>query len=197
LGKIEPSEATMRVRIITVRDYFLNIPFRTYVMVMLELIGLFANTIAILTFFGAINTPRDSPNFYNNNQEFLVWSLVAGVYTLGLISARFKRRWRQRIAEAGIEEEYYPNPGSGILETLFRGELHWEMFKRDFAFTLAVTFPLTLLYMRAWQSAQDFNVLASAWYSLSCSVTVCIPVTLTVMLASSIFDKALALFAGN
>ena len=188
-----------RVRVITIqiRDYFLNIPFKTYVMVMLELIGLFANTIAILTFFGAINTPKESPNFYINNQEFLVWSLVAGVYTLGLLSARFKRRWRRRIAEAGIEEEYYTNPGSGIIKTFFRGELHWEMFKRDFAFTLAVTFPLTLLYMRAWQSAQDFNLFASPWYSLSCSAFVCIPVTLTVMLASSIFDKALSLFAGD
>ena len=95
----------LRVRVITVRvrDYFLNISFKTYVTVMLELIGLFANLIAIATFFGAINTPKESPNFYINNQEFLVWSLIAGVYTLGLLSTRFKRRWRRRVAESGIE----------------------------------------------------------------------------------------------
>jgi len=161
--------------------------------------GLLANTIAILTFFGAINTPKESPNFNINNQEFLVWSLVAAVYTLGLLSARFKRRWRRRMAKAGITEEHSEgvNPYSPIIYQLFRSDFHWEMFKRDFAFTLAITFPLTLLYMRAWQSAQDFNVFASPWYSLSCSTFVCIPVALVVMLASSIFDKALSLYVGD
>ena len=180
-------------------DYFRNIPFKTYVTVLLEGIGLLANMIAILTFFGAVNTPKDSPNFYINNQEFLVWSLVAAVYTLGLLSARFKRRWRRRLTEAGITEEHYDSDTelSGIIYQLFRSDLHWEMFKRDFAFTLAITFPLTLLYMRAWQSAQDFAVFASPWYSLGCTTFVCIPVTLAVMLASSIFDKALSLYVGD
>lgn len=191
----------LRVRVITVRvrDYFSNIPFRTYVTVLLEGIGLLANTIAILTFFGAINTPKESPNFYVNNQEFLVWSLVAGVYTLGLLSARFKRRWRRRMAESGFNEKSYDSgiEYSALIYQFFRSDLHLEMFKRDFAFTLAVTFPLTLLYMRAWQSAQDFNVFASPWYSLSCSAFVCIPVALTVMFASSIFDKALSLYIGD
>lgn len=189
--------ARVRIFFVRVKRGVSDIPFKTYVTVLLEGIGLLANLIALATFFGAVNTPKASPNFYINNQEFLVWSLVAGVYTLGLLSARFKRRWRRRMAEAGIEEDYFTNPSEGPIETLFRSELHWHMFVRDFAFTLAIVFPLTLLYMRAWQSAQDFNVFASPWYSLSCSTVVCIPATLAVMLASSIFDKALSLYVGD
>lgn len=195
----------MRVRVffVSVRRRINDIPFKTYVTVFLEGIGLLANTIAILTFFGAVNTPKESPNFYINNQEFLAWSLVAGVYTLGLLSARFKRRWRRRLVEYGIEEEYYDNSeydayhNPPLKQMLFRSELHWHMFVRDFSFTLAITFPLTFLYLRAWQTAQDFNVFASPWYSLGCSVFVCIPVTLGVMLASAIFDKALSLYVGD
>src|SRR5829696_4394739 len=93
----------LRVRTITnkVRDYFRNLPFKFYVNGLLTGIGLFANLIAITTFFGAINTPRDSPNFYINSQEFLVWSLIGGTYSFGLIAAKFKRRWRQRVLDSG------------------------------------------------------------------------------------------------
>src|SRR5688500_1412725 len=140
----------VRVFIVSVRQRISDIPFKTYVTVLLEGIGLLANTIAIATWIGAVNTPPESPNFYINNQEFLAWSLVAGVYTLGLLSVRFKRRWRRRLIEYGIEEEYYDNSGyekifrePPMKRQLFRSELHWDMFVRDFAFTLAITFPLT------------------------------------------------------
>ena len=84
----------VRVFFVQVRERIQDIAFKTYVTVLLEGMGLFANLIAITTFFGAVNTPRDSPNFYINSQEFLVWSLIAAIYMLGLLSARFKRRWR-------------------------------------------------------------------------------------------------------
>ena len=150
-----------------VKGYFVKLPFKTYVTILLEGIGLFANLIAIFSFFGAINTPKESPNFYINNQEFLAWSLVAAVYTLGLLSARFKRRWRRKIEEAGIEEEPFP---SGIVDVdfrslFFRGYLHWYMFVRDFCFTLAVIFPLTFLYIRALDAAYTKGT-ASPWTSL-------------------------------
>lgn len=169
-----------------------NTPFKTYITVFLEGIGLFANTIAIVAFFGAQNTPEVSPNFYINNQEFFVWSLIAAVYTLGLISARFKRRWRRKLAEAGIEEEMYPSFRSGF----FRSRLHKQMFQRDFSFTLAVIFPLTLLYVRAMQAAATEGS-ASPWGSLGITVLVCIPTTFGVMLSSSVFDKALSLYSGE
>ena len=185
-----------------IKYYFENLPFKTYVTIMLEGIGLFANLIAIVSFFGAVNTPKESPNFYINNQEFLVWSLVAGIYTLGLLAARFKRRWRRRIYGAGIEEDYFDVSFAEALLRLsfkkmfFRGELHYAMFKRDFSFTLAITFPLTYLYIRALDAAYTKG-LASPWVSLSETAGMCLPVTLGIMLASSVFDKALSLYAGD
>ena len=182
-----------------IREFFENNPFKTYVTIFLEGIGLFANIIAIVTFFGAQNTPRESPNFYINNQEFFVWSLIAVVYTLGLISARFKRRWRRKLAEGGYEEEYYDksNPyNMTFKKTFFRSPLHYHMFVRDFSFTLATTFPLSLLYVRAMQAAVTEGT-ASPWTSLGITVLTCLPVTFCIMISSSIFDKALSLYAGD
>lgn len=185
----------VRVFVVRVRTYFSNIPFKTYVTVLLEGIGLLANMIAILTFFGAINTPKDSPNFYINSQEFLVWSLIAGIYTLGLLGARFKRRWRKRIFESGYVEEEYT--GLAANRSIFRSALHRDMFVRDFCFTLLVTFPLNLLYMRAMQTATSQSSQFSPWISLFAAIMFCIPVTLFIMLVSSIVDKALSLYVGD
>jgi hypothetical protein len=186
----------IRVFFSQIGEYISNLPFKTYVTVLLEGIGLFANLIAIASFFGARNTPEESPNFYINNQEFLVWSLVAGIYTLGLLSARFKRRWRYKLAEAGIEEEYWNHPGDSFRSTFFRSELHYYMFVRDFSFTLAITFPLTYLYIRALDAAYTEGM-ASPWVSLGETFLASIPVTFFLMIASSIFDKALSLYAGD
>ncbi len=179
-------------------ESFSNIPFKTYVTILLEGIGLFANIIAIVTFFGAQNTPQESPNFYINNQEFFVWSLIAVIYTLGLISARFKRRWRRKLAEAGYQEEYYkPDPyDHSFRKAFFRSELHYQMYVRDFSFTLATIFPLTLLYVRAMQAAATEGT-ASPWISLGITVFTCVPATFCIMISSSIFDKALSLYAGD
>ena len=188
-----------RIRTIydNIQNYIYNLPFKTYVTVLLEGIGLFANLIAITAFFGANNTPKQSENFYVNNQEFLVWSLIAGVYTLGLLSARFKRRWRRMIAEKGYEEDYFNSGDHGIFNDLFfRGYYHRNMFNREFSFTLAVIFPLVLLYIRALDAAYTEGM-ASPWISLGETVLAWIPATLGVMLSSSIFDKALSLYSGD
>lgn len=157
---------------------------------LLEGIGLFANLIAIAAFFGANNTPKESENFYINNQEFLVWSLIAGVYTLGLLSARFKRRWRRMMDDKGIEEDYNDN------WVFFRGRYHWNMYVREFNFTLAVIFPLSFLYIRALDAAFTEG-LASPWVTLGETLLACLPVTFGIMLSSSIFDKALSLYSGD
>jgi hypothetical protein len=173
-----------------IKEYIQNIPFKTYVTVFLEGTGLFANGIAIVAFFGANNTPKDSPNFYINNQEFLVWSLIAGIYTLGLSSAGIKRRWRRLLEEKGITED--------IIERwdFFRGHMHWEMFVREFCFTLAVTLPLTYLYIRALDVAYTDGI-ASPWISLGETFLASVPVTFGIMISSAIFDKALSLYSGD
>jgi hypothetical protein len=174
------------------KKWVANIPFKTYVTVLLEGVGLFANLIAIAAFFGANNTPKESSNFYINNQEFLVWSLIAGVYTLGLLSARFKRRWRGMLAKEGYEEDdsdytaYFP----------FRSAYHRAMFRREFSFTIATTFPLIYLYIRALDVAYTEG-LASPWITLGETALACIPVTFGIMISSAIFDKALSLYSGD
>ena len=167
---------------------------------LLEGIGLFANLIAIAAFFGANNTPKESENFYINNQEFLVWSLIAGVYTLGLLSARFKRRWRRMMDEIGYEEVLFDKSiGSSygmINDVFFRSYYHRHLFVREFSFTLATTFPLIYLYIRALDSAfTDGKSLP--WVTLGETALACIPVTYGIMIASSIFDKALSLYSGD
>lgn len=175
-----------------IKEYIQNLPFKTYVTVFLEGIGLFANTIAIIAFFGANNTPKDSPNFYINNQEFLVWSLIAGVYTLGLSSAGIKRRWRRLQKERGVVEDHYRSYNTSI----FRSDYHRDMFVREFCFTLVIVFPLTYLYNRAMMAATSEGT-SSPWFSFGGALFILIPVTFAIMLASSIFDKALSLYAGD
>jgi len=174
----------------SIKTYFSQIPLKIYVTIILEGIGLLANLIAIVSYFGAKNTPETSPNFYINNQEFFVWSLIAVVYTLGIIMARMKRRWRKMFTQTTGRERDFIN-------MLFRrDDDNWEMFKRDFSFTLVMSFPIIFLYARAIQASASSGT-ASPWASLSTTILVCLPITLMAMIVSSIFDNALALYAGD
>ena len=182
----------MRVRVlfVRVRNRISEIPLKTIVTVILEGLGFLANIIAVGTFLGAINTPVESPNFYINSQEFFVWSLIAMTYIFGLISARIKRRWRRIRFAMGDEDD--------VVEgwDFFRGWFHWEMFKREFSFTIASTFILTFLYVRAMQAAVSEGK-ASPWLAFGTTILVWIPATFGVMLMSSILDKALSLYEGD
>jgi hypothetical protein len=174
-------------------DYFKRIPLKSYVSFILETLGLFANLIAVGTFLGAINTPKDSPNFYINSQEFFVWSLIAMIYVFGLISARIKRRWRQKMLEKGyVVKEYH----WGTETLIARSNLHWDMLQRDFSFTLAASFVLTFLYVRAMQAAVTEGA-ASPWSAFGTTLLVWLPVTFGIMVMSSIIDKALSLYEGD
>jgi hypothetical protein len=70
------------------------------------------------------------------------------------------------------------------------------MFVRDFSFTIAATFILTFLYVRAMQAALTEGT-ASPWSAFSTTLLVWLPVTFGVMLMSSILDKALSLYEGD
>lgn len=178
-----------------IKNFFADQPLKTYVTILLEGMGLIANTIAIITFIGARNTPKESPNFYINNQEYFVWTLIAVVYTLGLISARFKRRWRKKVQERSGDAIF--DERFGIFKEMFFGNaLNYQMFVRNFSFTLVTAFPLTFVYIRAMQAVQSGGT-SSPWNALGTSVLVWVPVTLLIMLSSSIFDKALSLYAGD
>jgi len=182
--------ARVRIFFVRVRQRISDIPLKTYVTVILEGLGLLANLIAVGTFLGAINTPKESPNFYINSQEFFVWSLIAVIYIFGLISAKIKRRWRRiRFAQGDYDD---------VIESwdFFRGLFHWEMFVREFSFTIASTFILTFLYVRAMQAAVTLGT-ASPWLSFGTTLLVWLPVTFGVMIMSSILDKAFSLYEGD
>jgi len=182
----------IRVFFEKIRESIRKIPLKTYVTILLEGIGLLANLIAIVTYFGATNTPETSPNFYINNQEFFAWSTVAVIYTLGLIFARMKRRWRNKYG--------YDNEGGGLFfKTFISNNVNlddWIMFKRNFSFTLVVSFPIIFLYVRAIQTASTAGT-ASPWSSLLTTVLICVPITFASMNISSIFDNALSLYEGD
>ena len=174
------------------RETISKIPLKTYVTFLLEGIGLIANLIAIISYFGASNTPETSPNFYINNQEFFAWSTIAVIYTLGLILARMKRRWRRIYG-------YDSDSGSLIFKTFIANNVEhddWLMYKRNFSFTLVIGFPIIFLYVRAIQTSLTSGT-ASPWSSLLTTSLICIPVTLAAMTISSIFDNALSLYEGD
>lgn len=185
--------AAIRKNLRSIGDYFRNLPLKTYVTVILEGLGLFANIIAIGTFLGAINTPKDSPNFYINSQEFFVWSLIASVYIFGLISAKIKRRWRRKVLGRGYIVKEYDRVYESVF---FASNLHRDMFQRDFSFTLAATFILTFLYVRAMQAALSQGI-ASPWSAFGTTLLAWLPVTFGVMIMSSILDRALSLYEGD
>ena len=75
--------------------YLITLHPQKYVNLILVLIGLSADLIALGTFFGAIHTPETGSNFYVNSREFLVWVLIAIVYSIGFINGMIRRRWRK------------------------------------------------------------------------------------------------------
>lgn len=174
-------------RVIT---FFSKIPLKTYVTIILEAIGLFANLIALTSFFNAKNTPETSPNFYINNQEFLAWSSIAVVYTLGIIIARMKRHWRKTY------NKKIDNRTDTFSRVFFRDGDSFEIFKRDFSFTLVISFPITFLYVRAIQASATEGT-ASPWISLVVTTVICLPISLLGIVISTIFENALALYSGD
>ncbi len=176
-----------------VRDALKNIPLKSYVIFLLEGIGLAANLIAIISYFGANNTPETSPNFYINNQEFFAWSTVAVVYTLGIILARMKRRWRRIYGHmednGSIFYQFFVSDHS-----VYHSD--WLMYKRNFSFTLVIGFPIIFLYVRAIQTSLSSGF-ASPWSSLLTTTLICVPITFAAMIVSSIFNNALSLYEGD
>ncbi len=175
-----------------IREAISKIPLKSYVTFLLEGIGLLANIIALISYFGANNTPETSPNFYINNQEFFAWSTVAVIYTLGIILARMKRRWRRIYGHTN-------DNGNLVYQFFVRNHVEhadWLMYKRNFSFTLIIGFPIIFLYVRAIQTSLSSGT-SSPWSSLSTAILVCTPITWAGMIVSSIFDSALSLYEGD
>lgn len=164
-----------------------RISFSRQIEIIAMLIGLTVDVITLLSYIGAINTPPDSPNFYVNSQDFLVWSLIAVIYGLGFINAKIMRRWRRLYKQRRQE-----NTKRFFLSYTFGG----EMWNRHFALSVITSFPLTFLYIRAAMAAGT-NGTASPWTALLLTAFVGLPAALGMLVVAYGFDKALSLYSGE
>ncbi len=116
-----------------IRDDISKIALGRKIEVIAMLIGLTVDVITLLSFIGILVTPPSSPNFYVNSQEFLVWSLLALIYSLGFLNSFVLRRWRKIYRENLNENQRFPT---------FRAYSE-EMFSRHYALSWITTFPFT------------------------------------------------------
>ena len=151
------------------------------------LVGLFVDVITLISFFGVVHTPPTSSNYYANNQEYLVWSLIALIYSIGFIHALILRRWRKLYREHSIN--YHQS---------FKSISHYqeEISMRELAALLIISFPFTYLYIRAAMAAASPDS-SSPWAALLLTSIACWIVGLGLFFVGRGFDKAFSLFSGE
>jgi hypothetical protein len=179
-----------------------KVPPQKYVNVIIVGIGLTADLISLGLFFGAINTPVTGSNFYVNSREFLAWVLFAIIYSVGLLNAYLRRRWRKLYGDIRADHSIF-NLFAKIDTTTYgpdkeQAHIKFRNFQRDFSSLYVVMFPVTFLYSRAITATQHATgVTSSPWGDISLSAFFAFPITVTMMVISSMFDFALSIFVGD
>lgn len=168
-----------------------------YVNALLVGIGLTADLISLSLFFGAINTSPSGSNFYVNSREFLAWLLLAVLYSLGIINAYIRRRWRTK---------YGGEMNHSVLNLMWATgtndeEESWKLvsnFQRDFSFMYVQSFLFTFLFSRAI-SASEFatSLTPSPWGDIMAAAGINIVVALAMMVVTSMFDFSMSMFVGE
>ena len=137
---------------------FSKISYKQWIEFIAMLIGLFVDVVALLSYIGFVNTPKTSPLFYVNSQEFLVWSLIALLYALGYFNAKISNRWQRMNAE--IEQIKLSDPTWMFNKK--RNMLEEKWFTRRYSLALITSFPFDYLYIRAATAALSHGE-ASPW----------------------------------
>jgi len=149
-------------------------------------IGLFANVITIAQALGFMNTTSVS-SFSSVHQELLVWSLIALIYSLGLINALILRRWQRLFKQRNR------------IATRFWFML-WQYDKvvvwRLYAWHVIVSFVFTFLYTQAVMAAFSGGTF-SPWTAFFISCALVWIVALVLMGVTRLFDAALSLYSGE
>ncbi len=179
-------------------------PAQNYINAIIVSIGLLADIISLGLFFGAIHTPETGSNFYVNSQEFLAWVLIALIYSIGLINAFIRRRWRKlfgiKTADHSVKNMLWI---SDLLLTLAgakdeHSEVRARNFKRDFSIMYVIMFPITFLYARAISATVSATTITSSpWGDVVSAAFITIPTAIGMMVITSMFDFALSMFAGD
>ena len=177
--------------------FFRGIPTQKYINTVIVVIGLAADVISLALFFGAINSPPNGSNFYINSREYLAWVLVASVYSIGLINAWIRRRWRIKFGN-----DY----GHSISNIVFflglssdpKDSMKLQNFKRDYSVLFVLLFPFVFLFSRAITATENnTGITGSPWGDLAATVLTTSIVTPVMMLVTSMFDFTMSMFVGE
>lgn len=185
--------------------YLKSIHPQKYINAIIVIIGLVADVISLALFFEAIQTSPTQSNFYINSREFLAWALVAIIYSLGLVNAWIRRRWKEKFGnEMGSNSvfNFFAVISLGTSSPIFsdyeKHKINWNNFKRDFSFLFVVLFPIVFLFSRALTATEDATgITGSPWGDLLVSFLNTIWVTLLMMVVTSMFDFAMSMFVGD
>ena len=186
--------------------FFKDKPLQTYVNGLLVSIGLLADIISLFLFFSAINTPVEGSNFYINSNEYLSWILVALVYSIGLLNAYWRRRWRKLYGDSKADHSIIRNLSAFFdLEVILGGKeddekqkIRKQNFKRDFSLLYAVMFPITFLFNRAITASENATgITESPWGDLLYTAFISVFVAIGMMMVTSIFDYTMSMFIGD
>ena len=178
--------------------FFKSKPLQTYVNGLLVVIGLFADIISLALFFGAIHTPVEGSNFYINSNEYLSWTLVALVYSIGLLNAYLRRRWRKLHGDSRADHSIIRNLYAFLEDDKGENKVRKQNFKRDFSLLYVVMFPITFLFSRAVTASENATgMTGSPWGDLFLTAFNSIFVAIGMMMVTSIFDYAMSMFIGD
>jgi hypothetical protein len=152
-----------------------------YVNIVIDSIGLLADSIALLTFFQIVHTPQTGSNFYVNSREFLTWVLIAWLYSFGLVNAYIRRRWRRKYG-SGKTDHSILNVLS-LMTPLTQSEKEKaHNFKRDFSFVYLVMFLFTFVFSRAVTATEHATgVTPSPWGDFFLTVILTFPISFVMM----------------
>ncbi|WP_420641404.1 hypothetical protein [Candidatus Leptofilum sp.] len=183
--------------------YLKSIHIQKYINAIIIFIGLAADIISLALFFGAIQSPPTQSNFYVNNREFLAWVLVAIIYSLGLINAWVRRRWKEKFGNEKGDNSIFnffailelSNSHSSNYE---KHKIKWKNFQRDFSFLFIILFPIVFLFSRALTATETTtSITGSPWGDLQIALFHTTWVSILMMVVTSMFDFAMSMFVGD
>jgi hypothetical protein len=174
-----------------IKARFRTVSVKRWIELAAWLIGLIVDVITLFSFIGLVNTPKESPLFYINSQEFLVWSLIAVTYALGYFNAKVADRWAGMTRE--IERiDLMPNLQVLLSNAYERKEnLQLKLFGRRYALALLTSFPFDYLYIRA-AIASFSGGKGSPWIAFVIAVPLSFIITFIVMFIGWLFYSAMS-----
>jgi len=128
-----------------------NLSTVEWLTLLITLFGLFADTVAILSYAGVVATPAQSPTTPTGNVRFLILVGFALAYSLGLVNSFLFRLWQrtsegQRFQERSREAQQYRR------RHISRGSLADSLTESEFVRRLLMAaltgFPFLFVYMR-------------------------------------------------